>query len=143
MENLEEKNHNDVLLEEFEDERYKILIKIRDLEITKVQIINDKENALRNNITEKIKYYEINYERELREIKEEKDELLSEMENLSKKLKENLIYEDEYEEDQSYEFELKGKLNHFEEWENDIEEDEYDRLEQSELRNDYLSKNNF
>lgn len=40
-----------------------------------------------------------------------------------------------------YQFELKGKLNHFEEWENDAEEDEFDRLEQNELMEDFYNNN--
>ncbi|WNE41378.1 MAG: hypothetical protein AM1032_000118 [Mycoplasmataceae bacterium] len=96
MKKLEQKNHNDLLMENYKNEQNKILLEIRNLTIVKIKFIRDKENSLINNITEKINYYEINYEIELKKIADKEKKLLSKLESLfDEEYKDKFEYEEE------------------------------------------------
>lgn len=96
MKKLEQKNCNDLLIENYEKEQDKILLEIRNITILKIQLISDRENSLINNIVDKIRYYEINYDRELEKLQEEENKLLSELEFLfDKKYKDKFMCEEE------------------------------------------------
>ena len=90
-----QKSHNDLLMENYKNEQNKILLGIRNLTEVKINFIRDKENSLINNIVDKIKYYEINYETELKKIEDKENKLLSKLESLDEEYKDKFEYEEE------------------------------------------------